>query len=211
MISHFRPVSRGFREKLAITPSLPYSQDRNEVDGMTVTELLALAKECGFSHAGELNMAALEFRPEVRDMCAADKCRSYGKNWCCPPHCGSLEDMAARTGGFSRGILVQSTGLLEDEFDFETMAETEKEHKRRFERLTAALRKRGIRCLPMGAGACTVCQSCTCPDEPCRFPERAMPSMEACGLLVGQVCKDSGLGYYYGRGTMTYTACVLVE
>ena len=28
-------------------------------------------------------------------MCAADKCRSYGRNWCCPPHCGSLEEMAA--------------------------------------------------------------------------------------------------------------------
>lgn len=178
---------------------------------MTEEELLALAEELGFSHRGPLNMAALEFRKEVRDMCAADKCQSYGRNWCCPPHCGSLEEMAARVKGFSRGLLVQSTGILEDEFDFETMAETEKEHKRRFRALAEALRDRGVSCLPMGAGTCTLCERCSCPEAPCRFPERAMPSMEACGLLVSQVCKDSGLGYYYGRGTLTYTACVLVK
>lgn len=178
---------------------------------MTAEELLALAEETGFSHWGELNVAALRFMPEVRAMCAADKCRSYGRNWCCPPHCGSLEDMAARVQGFSRGILVQSTGRLEDEFDFETMAETEKEHKKRFERLMAALAARGVRCLGMGAGTCSVCAECSCPDVPCRFPERAMPSMEACGLLVSQVCRDSGLGYYYGKKSITYTGCVLVE
>lgn len=174
-------------------------------------ELLALAEGCGFSHWGELNIQALQFRPEVRAMCAGDKCRSYGRSWCCPPHCGTLEEMAGRTKGFSRGILVQSTGMLEDEFDFDTMAATEREHKRRFYALVERLREKGLRCLPMGAGTCTVCESCTCPGEPCRFPERAIASMEACGLLVSQVCIDSGLGYYYGKGTMTYTACVLME
>lgn len=178
---------------------------------MEMQELLALAEEIGFSHGGELNMAALRFLPEVRVMCAADKCRSYGRNWCCPPHCGSLEEMAERVNGFSRGVLVQSTGLLEDEFDFEAMAETEREHKRRFLRLAETLRSRGVRFLPMGAGTCSLCPVCTCPEEPCRFPEKAMPSMEACGLLVSQVCKDSGLNYYYGKKSITYTGCVLVE
>lgn len=182
-----------------------------EVDALEMKELLALAEVMGFSHWGALNMEALHFMPEVRDMCAADKCRNYGRNWCCPPHCGSLEEMAARVKGFSRGILVQSTGLLEDEFDFETMAETEKEHKKRFLALAAALAERGIPCLPMGAGTCSICPECSCPEAPCRFPDKAMPSMEACGLLVSQVCRDSGLGYYYGKKSITYTGCVLVK
>lgn len=178
---------------------------------MDIKTLLALAEEVGFSYAGELNMEALVFMPEVRDMCAADKCRSYGRNWCCPPHCGSLEQMAERVRGFGRGVLVQSTGCLEDDFDFETMGETEKEHKRRFFALVDKVRSRGLRCLPMGVGTCEICPVCACPDEPCRFPEKAMPSMEACGLMVSQVCKDSGLPYYYGKKTITYTACILIE
>ena len=48
-------------------------------------ELVKEAKEIGFSQAGELNLSALVFMPEVRDMCTADRCRQFGKNWRCPP------------------------------------------------------------------------------------------------------------------------------
>lgn len=40
---------------------------------MTLESLLELAKQAEFSHYGPLNVAALEFRPEVREMCAADQ------------------------------------------------------------------------------------------------------------------------------------------
>ena len=45
------------------------------------------ALELGFSQAAPLNIATLVPRQDVRDMCAADKCGAYGKNWTCPPHC----------------------------------------------------------------------------------------------------------------------------
>lgn len=178
---------------------------------MTLESLLELAEQAEFSHYGPLNVAALEFRPEVREMCAVDKCRSYGRSWTCPPHCGTLEEMAARAQGYPMGILVQSTAELEDDFDIETMMDTERVHKERFVRLCEAVRGQTARCLPMAAGTCTICAQCTCPDAPCRFPDRAIPSMEACGLVVSQVCESSGLPYYYGPQTLTYTSCILAE
>ena len=63
----------------------------------------------------------------------------------------------------------------------------------------------------VASGGCTVCPKCTCPDTPCRFPDLATPSMEAYGLVVSDVCRDSGLPYYYGPKTITYTACMLVN
>lgn len=33
--------------------------------------------------------------------------------------------------------------------------------------------------------------------------------MEAYGLWVSDICRQSGLEYNYGAQTMTYTACVL--
>ena len=178
---------------------------------MTQQKLLALAAEYGFDHAGELNVSALEFDPAVREMCAADRCQSYGRRWSCPPGCGTLEDVAAKAVAYHRGILLQSTGEMEDDFDVETMFDTEKLHKERFRAFAAKVREEYPGCLPMASGACTVCPECTYPDAPCRFPLLAIPSMEAYGLVVSKVCEDSGLPYYYGPRTITYTSCVLVE
>lgn len=174
-------------------------------------ELFQLAARCGFDHFGTLQMAAMEFDPAVRDMCAADRCQSYGRRWACPPGCGTLEEIAARASVYHRGILLQSTGILEDDFDVETMMDTEALHKQRFYRFVEELRSFHPDCLPMASGACTLCPVCTYPDAPCRFPKMAIPSMEAYGLMVSQVCARSGLPYYYGPRTVTYTACVLVE
>lgn len=178
---------------------------------MTLTEVLALATDLGFSHAGPLNVQSLKFLPEVRDMCAADRCHNYGKCWTCPPHCGTLEEMSQRAAGYTSGILVQSTAQMEDDFDVECMLETEHLQKRLFSLLVSKLSQSGVDFLPLATGACTICNPCACPDEPCRFPQQAIPSMEAYGLVVSQVCQDSGLPYYYGPRTMTYTSCVLLR
>ncbi len=178
---------------------------------MTAQQLQTLAEICGFDHAGPLKVPALKFDPRVRDMCSADLCCNYGRCWTCPPHCGTLEEISAKAARYHRGILLQSTGQLEDDFDVDTMLETEKLHKQRFLEFTAKVRELYPDCLPMGAGACGQCGACTCPDAPCRFPNLAIPSMEAYGLVVSQVCIDSGIPYYYGKETLTYTSCVLVE
>lgn len=176
-----------------------------------IDALVALSLESGFTRAGELNVDALEFLPEVREMCAADRCKSYGRNWTCPPACGSLSDISGKASAFSYGILVQTVGQLEDDFDYESMEEAQKQHNENFQRLLARLRERYPHMLPMGAGACTICEKCTYPDAPCRFPERACPSMEAYGLFVSRVCEKSGIPYYSGKQTITYTSCFLLE
>ena len=38
-----------------------------------------------------------------------------------------------------------------------------------------------------------------------------MPRMEAYGLVVSDACKKTGLPYYYGPNTMTFTACVMID
>ena len=91
------------------------------------------------------------------------------------------------------------------------MEDIQRRHKRSFESFARQVRLLTGECLPLSAGSCTLCRRCTYPDRPCRFPQRRMASMEAYGLLVSDVCRRSGLGYYYGTGTMTYTSCVLYK
>ena len=174
-------------------------------------DLIKLALEIGFSHAAPLNTAALQALPEVREMCAAGRCRRYGKSWSCPPACGSLEECQGRMRAYTGGVLVQTTAELADDFDYESMSKAQEVHKKNFFTLARQTRLLIPDCLPLTAGSCTICRSCTCPDRPCRFPNKMLSSMEAYGLLVSAVCEASGLPYYYGPGTLTYSACILTK
>jgi predicted metal-binding protein len=175
-----------------------------------LADLVEAALEEGFTLACELNTKALEFLPEVRDMCKDNRCGKYGKNWMCPPYCGTVFESAQRASKFSKGILVQTTGAMEDDFDYESMLGTGRRHKEMFESFAAKARARFPHALPMGAGACEMCCECSCPESPCRHPDKAISSMEAYGLMVNDVCEKSGVPYVHEKLTITYTSCVLV-
>ncbi len=173
-------------------------------------KMIDLAREHGFTHAAALDPDTMILMPEVRDMCLANTCGQYDKNWSCPPGCGTLEECRQKVSGYHSGILVQTVGDLEDSMDFETMICLEKQHKENFAELTNVLSGLYPKLLPLGAGTCTLCKVCTYPDTPCRFPERSISSMEAYGILVTQICKDNGMKYYYGPNTLAYTSCYLL-
>lgn len=174
-------------------------------------DLVQQALDFGFSHAAMLDCATLQLRQEVRDMCSADRCRNYGRSWMCPPACGSLEENAERMKNYRFGLLVQTTGQLEDDFDYESMEATGDEEKRNFAKFRAVLMTEYPGLLALSSGVCKICDRCAYPDAPCAHPEEATPSMEAFGLVVSDVCTANQLGYYYGPGTITYTGCYLLS
>ena len=167
--------------------------------------IAALAQNAGFTHVAPLNPQTIQLKEEVRQMC--ESCGRYGKCWSCPPGCGSLEACRERVRMHQKGILVQTVGQLEDEFDGEAMMETQEQHKIHFRALCEELQNADV--LKLGAGCCTICKECTYPDRPCRFPEKMVSSMESYGMVVAEVCKANDLPYYYGKNTIAYTSCVL--
>ena len=44
--------------------------------------------------------------------------------------------------------------------------------------------------LAFGAGPCNLCKSC--PEEGCKHPDKARPSMEACGIDVFSTARNNG-------------------
>ena len=172
--------------------------------------LLNLANEIGFSRAAVVDIRSLRAREEVRQLCAADRCGCYGRNWSCPPYTGEISALQKQLDRCVSGILVQTTGELEDEFDMEGMGRIMQQHSRNFSALTRQARLLYPRVLPLSAGPCTVCRRCTCPDRPCRFPNKRLHSMEAYGLMVSDICRAAGLPYCSGSNTMTYISCILI-
>ena len=143
-------------------------------------------------------------------MCAADRCGAYNKNWTCPPAIGTVEQCRRRIREYNSGILLQTVGQLRKTIDSRVYRETEQRHTQNLYALAEEIRKVFPDALCLGAGGCRVCKTCAWP-EPCRFPEKAMSSMEGYGLFVTQVCRDAGASYHHGDGTVTYTACILIK
>jgi predicted metal-binding protein len=122
-----------------------------------------------------------------------------------------LEEGEARIRNYRRGLILQTTGALEDSLDYEAMEQIGGDHGKHLDALQDRLGIRYPRCLVLGAGPCRRCETCTYPHAPCRFPEQMRFSMEAMGMLVSEVCKDNKLPYYYGPNTLTYVGCVLLD
>ena len=207
-----REARHNFRHQVAAIKGF---LDKNDMEGLRGycddLELEEMGKKAGFSYVALLKSDSIQLMPEVREMCKNNTCHMYAKRWSCPPGCGDLEVCRKKIEKYREGIIVQTVGKLEDPLDGETMMETEAVHKQNFYEFEKMLRERWPGMLPIGAGCCTKCKTCTYPDAPCRFPEQAFSSMEAYGMLVTQVCQANGLEYYYGPCTIAYTSCYLLE
>lgn len=169
-----------------------------------------IAKQ-GFDCTGTCPASELSVLEDVRDMCAAGKCQIYDHSWACPPACGDIYDFERQMHEFAHCTVLQTVGQMEDEFDVETMMEAEQTQKERIYQLIEDIDAAGLssEVMVLSAGTCRLCNTCTYPDEPCRFPDKRLVSMEAAGLYVSGVCTQAGIPYNHGKNTIAYSGCVL--
>ena len=159
-----------------------------------------------------VDTAQIRFDPMFRELCQKNTCGFYGACWTCPPDAGTIEELMERAKSHARALVFQTVHQLEDSFDIEGMHEASVRHNRLVQAVNSAARLEHPGCLVLGAGACGVCARCTKPDgEPCRFPEKAVVSLEACGIDVAQLAKAAGLKYINGANTVTYFGAVLYD
>lgn len=113
-------------------------------------------------------------------------CGSYGKSFCCPPRTPEGDSMQKIIDCYDTAIL----------FQFKRMGN-----------LTEVARKVArqlfldgyYKVIGLGSGPCKICPVCTLAQpsaegtEPCcRFPEQAIPAMEACGIDVFATARGCG-------------------
>ena len=174
-------------------------------------DLTSNALSLGAYKANVIATSSISLDAAFRKMCEANACGAYGKCWMCPPDVGEIAELMERVGRYDLALVYQTVSTLEDSFDFEGMQEAKKRHYK----LSAALRNvftdKGIaKALHLGSGGCGVCEKCAKrSDEPCRFPELAMPSLEAYGVNVSKLASTASMKYINGQNTVTYFGAVL--
>ena len=104
-------------------------------------------------------------------------CEHFGKNHCCPPEAPDYTRTRAVLDSFSTGILFRV-----HHWNATAMAA---EGARRL------VLDGYYKALAFGSGPCKLCPSCA--PEGCRFPGKAVPAMEACGIDVFATARAHGL------------------
>lgn len=128
-------------------------------------------------------------------------CGCYGQCLVCPPFTPSPEQMRKVLDAYNRAILIH----CEPEADVKAIvADLERD-----------IFLRGAwKAFALGAGPCYFCKECNVEEEQCRYPERARPSMEACGIDVFSSVRKAGFPIEVLRTTRqcpNYYGLILVD
>ena len=177
---------------------------------MTNEQLIQLALDFGAAKAEIISVDQIVTSAEFRDACKKNLCGVYGKCWMCPPDVGDIDVLMAEIRKYEHALWYQTIGELEDSFDIEGMGEAKRKHLQLSHKLEAQAKTLMGAHLHLACGGCGVCERCARrDDEPCRFPDKAMPSLEAYGVNVYQTTQSTSLKYINGQNTVTYFSALL--
>ena len=165
-----------------------------------------------FENSKAIPTAKITLEDSVRKMCEQNTCGQYGKNWTCPPNIKSVDEFRQEISSFDTCLVVYQVYDVKNSFDWRGMMAGAKDFNHRLFKLKKKIDTvhPDLTFKVLGAGGCSVCERCAyLDDEPCRLPDDAIVSMEACGINVMALMKDNGLKYYNGKNTVTYIGGVL--
>ena len=105
-------------------------------------------------------------------------CSGYGQCLVCPPYTPLPQQMREVLDAYHRAVLIHFSPEAQIKA---VVADLEREFF-----LRGAWKAFGL-----GAGPCYFCKECNLKEQLCQYPERARPSMEACGIDVFSTAKKA--------------------
>ncbi len=173
--------------------------------------LLETIKAMGFDNAAEVAVSDIAFEPSLIDLCKMNHCGNYGKCYSCPPHVGETNNLIEQAKGYQKAIVFQKIYQLEDSFDFEGMESSHKDFNTLTQTVNEFCRNNLQSFQVFGAGGCKICKECGAVSGiPCRFPEKAIPSLESYSIQVSKLAELAGIRYINGQNTVTYFGAVFL-
>lgn len=178
---------------------------------MTEDGIIELAKNEGFTNVAVIPADKLVFDRELRKYCEENVCGNYGKNYSCPPFCGTPEEMRDRAGKYGRAWIFQTIADVGSWDNRRKLVEVKADHNRRSRNLIQMLREEGVDGLPMLAGPCEACGTCKgFSGEACKYPEEAPSCISAYCMKAELMAEEAGIPYWCGEGVVAYFSLYLV-
>lgn len=163
----------------------------------------------GAKQAKVIEASDISFCRDFRKACEANSCGRYGRCWTCPPYVGDIDELIKTAKQYKYAVVYRTVSPLEDSFDIEGMLEAGKNHNSLSLKISECAKPLG-NFLHLSAGGCRICDRCAKEDDlPCRFPQKALCSLEAYGVDVSALAKTAGMPYIAGVNTVSYFGAVL--
>ncbi len=161
----------------------------------------------------------IPYTDKVFTICKTD-CKRYGHSWACPPNAGTIEDNIKRVGRYENLLVFSTVWEVSDAFNFDACLFVKAEHEEltrefrekllsHFDLPVESLEENPAPPIYMLSSGCSICETCACPDEPCRHPKERLMSMESHGMLVMKLVEDLGLTAVYDGTTVVYFTSIL--
>ncbi len=165
--------------------------------------MTAAALSLGFTSACMLETKELVFNPDFRKDCEENYCGNYGKNYTCPPSCGSVDSMRARLLRCPHALMLVSVWDL-DWRNGERLRAVRKQHNEWAARLMADFPQPGG-WQYAGASGCLLCDPCgEALGLPCRFPEQRYSCLSAYCVDVRALAERCGVEYFRKDGRLSF-------
>ena len=151
------------------------------------------AKEKGANFAKLILTKDIFVEDYVKQKCQYGCCR-FARRFTCPPYAPTPDETRKILKNYKQGLLVEFTGMRNRE-------EQRDVHEIMYELEREAFLNGLYRAFAYTAGPCKICENCPAekvenPNEfskkDCKNPEKARPSMEACGIDVYRTARKAG-------------------
>jgi len=147
--------------------------------------LRALALKLGAEDARPVPASAVVVRDWVRWKCRFG-CGEYGRRLTCPPYSPTPEETRRVLREYWVALLVKFGPCVEAGYDGVNV------HEVMFQLEREAFLSGYYAAFALACGPCPYCDECNVREGVCRHPERARPSMEACGIDVYATARNAG-------------------
>ena len=142
------------------------------------------AFKLGADDARVIGAGSIVTGPWVRWKCRYG-CGMYGSSLCCPPHSPDYRETGELIGSYAHALLIRYKKGFRSKTHPTAIAST----------LARDLFLAGYyRAFALGEGPCMLCRKCAL--ERCVHPDKARPSMEACGIDVYRTARNNGFSVH---------------
>ncbi|UOO37289.1 DUF2284 domain-containing protein [Oscillospiraceae bacterium CM] len=148
----------------------------------------------------------LVYSDKVRFICETT-CPRYGKSWACPPVIPSVETCMDAFKAYEHVFLFSTVAEVSDSMNNDICLVAKRDHEKVTLDLRRAFRDRFGEVLALSTG-CRICDDCTYPDGPCRFPDERLSSVESHGVLIMETASSLGISYDCGNNIVTYFSLI---
>lgn len=166
-----------------------------------------MAEQEGFAAAAVIPTADLVFVPEYRVFCEQNSCGNFGKNYGCPPDCGTPDEMKERVMRHRYAAVFQTRTPAADPMDASAMKILKKRHTQMTWELLKKLEDEGMEQngFAIMCGPCGICETCRKTEgNPCSFPQRMASCLSAYCIDAGKLAERCGMEMEWNGNVVSF-------